>query len=116
MRFARSTLIFYALLTGMLALALAPHTQAQQQDFSNEQLKSFAAAAEAVDTIAMEYGNRAQNAQSQQETLQLREEAQSKMVNAVQNEGLSVETYSAIGQEAQRNPKLRQRILQLQDD
>jgi GTP1/Obg family GTP-binding protein len=116
MRFAPSTFAFYAVFAGMLALALASHAQAQQQDFSNEQLKSFAAAAEAVDTIAMEYGNRAQNAQSQQETLQLREEAQSKMVNAVQKEGLSVETYGAIGQEVLRNPKLRQRILQLQDD
>jgi Domain of unknown function (DUF4168) len=116
MRFARSTLVLYAIFAGMLALALAPHTQAQQQDFSNEQLESFAAAAEAVDTIAMKYGNQAQNAQSQQETLQLREEAQSKMINAVQNEGLSVETYSAIGHEAQKNPKLRQRILQLQGD
>ena len=116
MRFARSTLIFYALLTGMLALALAPHTQAQQQDFSNEQLKSFAAAAEAVDTIAMKYGNQAQNVQSRQEALQLREEAQSEMVDAVQKEGLSVETYSAIGHEVLRNPKLRQRILQLQGD
>jgi Domain of unknown function (DUF4168) len=116
MRFARSTLVLYALLTGMLALALAPHAQAQQQDFSNEQLKSFAAAAEAVTTIGMEYGNRVQKVQSQQEELELREEAQSKMVNAVQNEGLSVETYSAIGHEAQRNPKLRERILQLQGD
>jgi hypothetical protein len=116
MRFARSTFIFYALLTGMLALALAPHTQAQQQDFSNEQLKSFAAAAEAVDTIAMKYGNQAQNVQSRQEALQLREEAQSEMINAVQNEGLSVETYSAIGHEVLRNPKLRQRIRQLQGD
>jgi GTP1/Obg family GTP-binding protein len=116
MRFARSTLVLYALLTGMLALALAPHAQAQQQDFSNEQLKSFAAAAEAVTTIGMEYGNRVQKVQSQQEALQLREEAQSKMVNAVKGEGLSVETYSAIGHEAQKNPKLRQRILQMQGD
>ena len=115
MRFARSTLIFYALLTGMLALALAPHTQAQQ-DFSNEQLKSFAAAAEAVTTISLEYGNRVQKVQSQQEAAQLREEAQSEMVDAVQNEGLSVETYTAIGHEAQRNPKLRERIQQLQGD
>ncbi len=116
MRFTRSTLIFYALLTGMLALALAPHTQAQQPNFSNEQLKSFAAAAETVTTIGMKYGNRVQNAESQQEALQLREEAQSKMVDAVQSEGLSVETYTAIGQELQRNPKLLQRIRQLQGD
>jgi hypothetical protein len=116
MRFARSTLVLYALFAGMLALALAPHTQAQQPNFSNEQLKSFAAAAEAVHTIAMKYGNRAQNAETQQEELELREEAQSEMVDAVQNEGLSVETYTAIGQEAQRNPKLIQRIQQLQGD
>jgi hypothetical protein len=116
MQFTRSTRVLYALFAGMLALALAPHTQAQQQDFSNEQLESFAAAAEAVDTIAMKYGNQAQNVQSRQEALQLREEAQSEMVDAVQNEGLSVETYTAIGQELQRNPKLLQRIRQLQGD
>jgi hypothetical protein len=116
MRFTRSTLIFYALLTGMLALALAPQTQAQPQAFSNAQLKSFAAAAEVVNTIAIKYGNRAQNAKSPDEVLEFRDEAQREMINAVQDEGLSVETYTAIGQEAQRNPKLIQRIQQLQGD
>ncbi len=116
MRIAPSTLVFYAVFAVLLALAFASHTQAQQQGFSNEQLKSFAAAAEAVNTINLEYGNRAHKAESQQEALQLREEAQSEMVNAVQDEGLSVETYSAIGHEVQRNPKLLQRIQQLQGD
>ena len=116
MRFTRSTLLLHAVLAGVLVVGFAPHTQAQQPDFSNEQLESFAAAAEAVDTIAMKYGSQAQNVQSRQEALQLREEAQSEMVDAVQNEGLSVETYTAIGQEAQRNPKLIQRIRQLQGD
>lgn len=116
MRFAPSMLILYAVLTGMLIVALAPRTQAQQQGFSNEQLKSFAAAVEAVNTISMAHGNRVQKAKSPQEVLALREEAQRKKVNAVQDEGLSVETYSAIGQEVKRNPKLLQRIQQLQGD
>jgi hypothetical protein len=116
MRFARSTRVFYALLTGMLAVALAPQTQAQPQAFSNAQLKSFTAATEAVTTINMEYGNRVQNAKSPDEVLELRDEAQREMINAVQHEGLSVATYSAIAQEAQRSPKLRQRIQQLHGD
>jgi GTP1/Obg family GTP-binding protein len=113
MRFTRSTRVLYAALAGLLALGLAPHVHAQQQDFSEKQLKSFAAAAEKLDKINTEYGNRIQNANSQEEELELREEAQSEMVNAVQDEGLSVETYIAIAQAAHENPKLLQRILQM---
>ncbi len=116
MRFTRSTRVLYAALAGTLALGLAPHAQAQQQGFSEEQLRSFVAATEEISKINAKYSGRIQNTQSQKDALELREEAQSEMVSAVQDEGLSVEEYNAIAQVAQGNPKLLQRIQQMHRD
>jgi restriction endonuclease Mrr len=113
MRFTRSTRVLYAALAGLLALGLAPHVHAQQQGFSEEQLRSFAAATEEIRKIDMKYSDHIRNAESQKDALALREEAESEMVNAVQDEGLSLEEYNAIAQAAEDNPKLLQRILQM---
>ncbi len=111
MRFTRSTRVLYAALAGLLALA--PLAKAQSQDFSEKQLRSFAAATEEIRKIDMKYSDHIRNAESQKDALALREEAESEMVNAVQDEGLSLETYIAIAQAAHENPELLRRILQM---
>lgn len=98
---------------GTDAAASQGQTQAQQaptQNFSDAQLQKFADASEEIAVISQDYTQQLQNAEGDEAQQQVRQEANSKMVEAVQNSGLKVDTFNAIGQAIQQDPELMQRV------
>lgn len=89
--------------------------QAQQsapsaQDFTDEQLQKFADASQQIAVISQDYTKRLQKADDQAKQQQIRKEANDKMVSVVQDSGLTVETFNAIGQAIQQDPELMKRV------
>jgi len=112
-----------ALLTaGMVsAPAMAQDTsgQAQQQtqqaaptaqDFTDEQLQQFADASQQIAAISQKYTQKLQGTDDQSKQQAIRKEANDKMVSVVQDSGLTVETFNAIGQAIQQDPELMKRV------
>lgn len=98
------------------APAQAP-TQAPTQataSFSQDQLEHFVDAAMDVAQVRDTYLPRIEAAGSDTEVQQLQKQAQSEMVQAVETtDGMDVETYTRIGQSAQNDPELGQKISML---
>ena len=126
MRSIRLTLAWSVALAGVLALGLVTQAQAQeatqpptqgqtplQENFSKEQLKSFTAASEAIQKVAAKYSERLQNTGGRAKKSALQEEAQYEMIRAVQDHGLTLDTFNAIGLAARSDPELLERIRQL---
>ena len=114
----RSTLLF--------ALILAPASAWSQEEYQGESLSGqgsqvevsadeiivFAKAQHQVDRIREEFNERLPNAQNSEEQQRIVQEANDKMVNAIQDQGLTVERYNTILTAAQSDPELQNRILQ----
>ncbi|ANF58488.1 DUF4168 domain-containing protein [Halotalea alkalilenta] len=82
-----------------------------QQNFSDQQLQDFASASQEIASISQSYTDRLQSAGSDEDQVrQVREEANEKMVQAVQDSGLQVEEFNQIGQAIQQDPELLQRV------
>lgn len=91
----------------------APYeTQAPDTNFSDQQLQQFATAAQELSTMSGEYSQRLEQAEDEATQQAIREEANNEMVEVVENSGLDIETFNAIGQAAQNDPALAQRIQQ----
>nr|WP_299243064.1 DUF4168 domain-containing protein [uncultured Halomonas sp.] len=92
----------------------AQQSQATAQDFSDEQLQQFADTSEEIAKISQEYTQRLQEAGDDQAKQQdIRMEANEKMVGVVEDSGLDVETFNAIGQAIQQDPELMKRVQQM---
>jgi hypothetical protein len=114
-----------AVLAGALILALALPLQAQDpqprqplpQQFepSEDQLAAFASAARQVQQIRSKWQTQMQEAGSAEKAQELQVQAATEMVSAVQERGLTVETYKAIATAARDNPELAGRIVKLMD-
>ncbi|GAA0596904.1 DUF4168 domain-containing protein [Caenispirillum bisanense] len=87
-----------------------PGAPGQTADFSETQLKSFAAAVQGIQEVANEYAPRLREATEPQQLADLQEEAEGKMLEAVQDEGLSVDEYNAIALTAQSDPQVAETI------
>ncbi|SDL26967.1 protein of unknown function [Modicisalibacter muralis] len=83
---------------------------ATAQDFSDEQLQQFADASQEIAVISQDYTERLQGAQDQAAQQEIRMEANEKMVAVVEESGLDVETFNAIGQAIQQDPELMKRV------
>lgn len=84
---------------------------AQGQQFSDEQLQSFALAALEVQEIRAEYVARMQQTENEDERQQLAQEANTAMVGVIEDTpGLTVDDYNAIIEASSENPELSQRI------
>lgn len=102
------------------AVAVAPFAgtpaQAQQQQqqaapsFSDEQLRSYAEAALKVHEIGTEYHPQIERAQSDQDADQLRAAANEAMIEAVRDQGLTVEEYNQIFTASQTDPEVRSAV------
>ncbi|TVQ29490.1 MAG: DUF4168 domain-containing protein [Geminicoccaceae bacterium] len=79
-------------------------------EIGDEALRRFAVAALEVQEIGRTWQEAAQQAQTEAEMESLREDAQSQMVEAVENEGLTVDDYNAIVAAAEADPELAARI------
>jgi ribosome-binding protein aMBF1 (putative translation factor) len=92
----------------------APPAQQEQFEVSDEMLENFAEAATTVQEVQQEYSAQIQAAEDMDQAQTLREEAQQKMVNAVEKSGLSVTEYNLISQRLQSDPALAQRFEDVQ--
>ena len=126
MKIQPAVLTLSAVLAGALILALALPMQAQDsqpqqqpltQQFepSQDQLASFASAALQVQQIRSKWQTRMQEADSPEKAQELQVQAATEMVSAVQDQGLTVETYKAIATAARDNPELAGRIVKLME-
>ena len=87
-----------------------PQASAPAQDFSDAQLQQFADASQQIAVISQEYTQRLQEAEDKQAQQEVRMEANDKMVEVVENSGLDVDTFNAIGQAIQQDPEMMQRV------
>ncbi|MGS2742817.1 DUF4168 domain-containing protein [Halomonas sp. LS-001] len=87
--------------------------QAPARDFSDQQLQQFADASQEIAVISQEYTQRLQAAEDEQSQQEVRAEANDKMIEIVENSGLDVETFNAIGQTIQQNPDMMQRVQEM---
>ncbi|WP_043527890.1 DUF4168 domain-containing protein [Litchfieldella xinjiangensis] len=95
--------------------AAAPQQQSQAtaQDFSDDQLQQFADASMEIAVISQEYTQRLQSAEEESQQQEIRMEANDKMVEVVEDSGLEVETFNAIGHAIQQDPELMQRVQEM---
>lgn len=122
MKIQPAVLALSAVLAGALILTLAlplqgqdaqPRQQqplTQQLEPSQDQLESFASAALEVEQIRSKWLPRIQAADNAEKAQEFQVQASAEMVHAVQDKGLTVETYKAIATAAQDNPELASRI------
>jgi len=127
MKIQPTVLALSAILAGALILSLAlplqgqdsqPRQQqppAQQLEPSQDQLKSFVSAALEVQQIRSKWQPRIQAADSAEQAQELQVQASTEMVSAVQDKGLTVDTYRAIAMAARDNPELASRITKLME-
>jgi hypothetical protein len=86
-------------------------TQMEQAQFSEDKLDSFLDAALEVQTLTESYTPRVQAAENEAEQKALVEEANTAIRGAVEDvEGITIEEYIEIGEAAQADPALAQRI------
>lgn len=77
---------------------------------SSEQLHRYAAAVKKVSAIAAEYQPKLQAATTEQERQAVRLEADQKMVDRVEADGISLNEYNGISRAVQRDPALRKQV------
>ncbi|MCG6657752.1 DUF4168 domain-containing protein [Halomonas campisalis] len=87
-----------------------PQAAAPAQDFSDDQLQQFADASQEIAVISQEYTERLHAAEDEQAQNEVRMEANDKMVEVVEDSGLDVDTFNAIGHAIQQDPELMQRV------
>ena len=78
--------------------------------FSDTDLQKFVAASQKVAVISQDYAPKLQEAEDPTEQQKVLEEADQKMISAVEKEGISVDQFMMINQAAQQDPALAQRI------
>lgn len=87
-----------------------PQAAAPAMDFSDDQLQQFADVSQEIVVISEEYTERLQAADDEAAQQEVQMEANDKMVEAVEDGGLDVDTFNAIGQAVQQDPELMQRV------
>ncbi|RUO27042.1 hypothetical protein CWE09_10210 [Aliidiomarina minuta] len=120
----KRTFALSALAAAMFSVpALAQDQQQQQQEYAQqqmeemqnepvtqEQLEQFASALNDIERINDEFVEQLEAAETQEEAQELQISAQSEMVEAVEDSGLSVEEYNAIAYRMQNDPEVQQQI------
>ncbi|REC95737.1 DUF4168 domain-containing protein [Kushneria indalinina] len=87
--------------------------QQQSQNFSDDQLQNFASASQEIAGISQDYTQQLQGADDADAQQSIREEANQKMVQAVQDNDLEVEQFNQIGQAVQNDPQMMQKVQQM---
>ena len=86
-------------------------SQMEQAQFTDDKLESFLDAAIEVQTLTESYTPRVQAAENEDEQKALVEEANAQIRGAVEDvDGITIDEYIAIGEAAQSDPALAQRI------
>ena len=84
---------------------------AQQPEFSQGQIEAFASAALQLRDIRVKWQSRMEEAGSAEKAQEFQTQANAEMESAVEEKGLTVETYNAIVVAARDNPELADRIV-----
>lgn len=92
---------------------VAAQQAAPAQDFSDEQLQQFADASQEIAVISQEFTQRLQGAEDEAAQQEVREEANDRMIQVVEDSGLDVDTFNAIGQSIQQDPEMMQRVQEM---
>lgn len=90
-----------------------PQTQERvkpQGQVSDSELQSFAVAALKVQDISNQWRPKIAGAQDAQQATELRKQATDEMIDAIQKEGLTVESYNSISAAARSDPELSGKI------
>lgn len=92
---------------------MATQQAAPAQDFTDEQLQQFADASQEIAVISQEYTQRLQEAGDEAAQQEVRAEANDRMIEVVEDSGLDVDTFNAIGQSIQQDPEMMQRVQEM---
>ncbi|MES1926849.1 DUF4168 domain-containing protein [Salinisphaera sp. T31B1] len=87
-----------------------PQPATSAANVSDAKLEKFAAAQQDVRSVRADIQQQMKNSQDQESMMANRNKANQKMVEAVQDNDLSVSDYNEIARAAQQNPELAQRI------
>ncbi len=87
--------------------------QQQQADFSDEELEDFVALQDEIGEVREEYVSQIEAAESEDEARQLQQEAQTEMVEVIEEAGMSVEEYNAIAVAYNSDPSVQERVDEL---
>ncbi|TDB04448.1 DUF4168 domain-containing protein [Halomonas marinisediminis] len=93
--------------------SVSAEASVQTQDFSDAQLQQFADASQEIAVLSQEYTERLQAAEGEEAQQQVRVEANEEMVSVVEESGLEVDTFNAIGQAIQQDPELMKRVQEM---
>jgi hypothetical protein len=97
------------------AKPLQQQPPAQAAEFDQGQIESFASAAREVHQIRSKWQSRLQEPGNADKAQELQSQASAEMRSAVEQKGLSVETYNAIATAARQDPALAERIAKLME-
>lgn len=86
----------------------APQEQ-QGGEVTDEQLGQFMVAMSSVQDVQEEYAGQIQSTSDGEKAQELRQEAQNKMISAVEDSGLSVPQYNMIAERMRTDPELAER-------
>ena len=95
-----------------LAQSPSPGPSTSAPDLSDQKLSAVAAALERVASLQMDYGQRIAQAEAPAEKEHIVAEANNELTKAVIEQGLSVEEYTSILQQARDDSEIRRKILQ----
>ncbi len=84
-----------------------PQGQQQAPDISDETRQNFLEAYPDIIAIQNDYAEQLENAEGQEEAMELQQQAQEEMQQAVQDNGMTVEEYNRAMQAASSDPELR---------
>lgn len=113
MRHVVTRLAGAAVLATLLGIASVTPLRAQS-DVPDAKLESFVVAAISVQDLIEQWSPRIQGAQSEEEAASMREQANVELAEAIeQTEGMTVEEYQQIGEQAQQDPELNARIQEI---
>lgn len=85
-------------------------------EYGEEELRAFAQASLEVQELNDKWIPRLSEAESQEEAQQLRSQATAEMAEAIQDEGLSLEDYNAIYDQARQDAELASQIRSYQQE
>ena len=101
---------FYATAQQQGAQQGMPQQQQMNMDFSNTELQKFVAVQPALEEIREDFTQRLEAVGDQEAANRLQQEAGQLMVEAVEQQGLDVDTYNNIAMALQSNEELRERV------
>jgi putative aminopeptidase FrvX len=89
--------------------------QQQAAEVTDKQLGQFMVAMASVQDVQEQYAGEIQSASDAEKSQKLRQEAQSEMISAVEDSGLSVQEYNTIAQQLRADPELAERAKAMQE-